>query len=156
MAEAGGCIGALQSGDQIGLVWLCGTDSHGRILVQTLYSWRTPVDKQCAANGGGKTSADLCEVFPLLIEEAVGTTSWEELPGSNWIRVSLDSVPWLPSHPRMFLWSLFLRCVHCKRERSRDSGTWEGVVLPPLPLVLLTTSTVIPWRLLDPQIPSLG
>lgn len=144
MAEAGGCIGARWNSDQIGLVWLCVTDSHRRyIFVQTLYSWRTPVDKQCAENGGGETSADLCEVFPLLIEEAVGTTSWEELPGSNWIHISLDSEPWLPSHPIMFLWSLFLRCVHCKRKRSRDLRTWGGVSLPPLPLVFLTTATVI-------------
>lgn len=72
---------------------------------------------QSAADRGGKTSADLCEVFPLLIEEAVGRTSWEELPES----LIGSTSPWILYHGfphtlMMFLWSLFLRCALQKRE----------------------------------------
>lgn len=60
---------------------------------------------QSTADREGRTSADLYEVFPLLMEEAVGTNNF--LGGasriSNWIHISLDSAPWLPSLPHVSL-----------------------------------------------------
>lgn len=89
----------------------------------------------------------------MLIKEAVGTTSWEEPPGSNWIHISLDSVPWLPSHP--FDVSLeFVPKVYIPQ--TGELTATGNVRLLPLPLVSLTTSTVMPQGLLDPQVSSQG
>lgn len=70
----------------------------------------------------GRTSADLCEVFPLLMEEAVGTNNF--LGGasriSNWIHISLDSVPWLPSHPYVSLEFVPKVCTAAKEKEVEE------------------------------------
>lgn len=92
------------------------------------------------------------------MEEAVGMNNF--LGGasriSNWIHISLDSVPWLPSHPYVSLEFIPKVCTAGKREGSRGEGTWEDVRLPPLPLLSPTTSTAMPQRLLEPQVFFLG